>query len=96
MCITCSSYGYVATTRRVSRVMRAGGHYRRTWPRAASRRLIHYPLPIPKQPAFAAGQPAGCPVASQVCHEILSLPLHPAMHDEDVDAIADAVNAFDS
>ena len=72
------------------------GHYRRTWPRAASRRLIHYPLPIPKQPAFAAVPPAGCPVASQVCHEILSLPLHPAMHDGDVDAIADAVNAFDS
>jgi dTDP-4-amino-4,6-dideoxygalactose transaminase len=58
--------------------------------------LIHYPLPIPKQPAFAAGQPAGCPVASQVCHEVLSLPLHPAMHDDDVAAIADAVNAFDS
>ena len=48
------------------------------------------------QPAFASGQPAGCPIASQVCHEILSLPLHPAMHDDDVDAIADAVNAFDS
>jgi len=58
--------------------------------------LIHYPLPIPTQPAFASGQPAGCPIASQVCHEILSLPLHPAMHDDDVDAIADAVNAFDS
>jgi dTDP-4-amino-4,6-dideoxygalactose transaminase len=58
--------------------------------------LIHYPVPIPKQPAFAAGPPAGCPVVSQVCHEILSLPLHTAMHDGDVDAIADAVNAFDS
>jgi len=58
--------------------------------------LIHYPLPIPTQPAFASGQPAGCPIASQVCHEILSLPLHPAMHDDDVDAIADGVNAFDS
>jgi len=58
--------------------------------------LIHYPMPIPKQPAFAAAAPAGCPVASQVCHEILSLPLHTAMHDGDVDAIADAVNAFDS
>jgi dTDP-3-amino-3,4,6-trideoxy-alpha-D-glucose transaminase len=58
--------------------------------------LIHYPLSIPQQPAFAAAQPAGCPVAAQVCHEILSLPLHVAMHDDDVDAIADAVNAFDS
>ena len=58
--------------------------------------LIHYPLPVPEQPAFAAGQPAGCPVVTRVCHEILSLPLHPAMHDDDVDTIADAVNAFDS
>jgi dTDP-4-amino-4,6-dideoxygalactose transaminase len=58
--------------------------------------LIHYPVPIPQQPAFAAAQPGGCPIASQVCHEILSLPLHTALHDDDVDAIADAVNAFDS
>ena len=58
--------------------------------------LIHYPVPIPQQPAFAGSQPPGCPVASQVCHEILSLPLHAAMHDDDVDAIADAVNTFDS
>jgi len=53
-------------------------------------------VPIPQQPAFAGSQPPGYPVASQVCHEILSLPLHAAMHDDDVDAIADAVNTFDS
>ena len=58
--------------------------------------LIHYPVPIPQQPALAAAQPADCPVASRACHEILSLPLHPAMHGDDVDAIAEAVNAFDS
>jgi len=57
--------------------------------------LIHYPVPIPQQPALASAQPADCPVASRACHEILSLPLHTAMHDDDVDAIADAVNAFD-
>ena len=58
--------------------------------------LIHYPVPIPQQPALAAAQPADCPVAARACHEILSLPLHPAMHGDDVDAIAEAVNAFDS
>jgi dTDP-4-amino-4,6-dideoxygalactose transaminase len=58
--------------------------------------LIHYPVPIPQQPALAAAQPADCPVASRACREILSLPLHPAMHDDDVDAIVEAVNAFDS
>jgi dTDP-4-amino-4,6-dideoxygalactose transaminase len=58
--------------------------------------LIHYPVPIPQQPALAAAQSADCPVASRACHEVLSLPLHPAMHGDDVDAIAEAVNAFDS
>jgi dTDP-4-amino-4,6-dideoxygalactose transaminase len=58
--------------------------------------LIHYPVPIPQQAALASALPADCPVASRACHEILSLPLHPAMHDDDVDAIAEAVNAFDS
>jgi dTDP-4-amino-4,6-dideoxygalactose transaminase len=57
--------------------------------------LIHYPVPIPQQPALAASRPANCPVASRACREILSLPLHPAMHDEDVDVIAEALNAFD-
>jgi len=57
--------------------------------------LIHYPVPIPEQPALASAA-ASCPVASHACREILSLPLYPAMHDDDVDAIAEAVNAFDS
>lgn len=58
--------------------------------------LIHYPVPIPQQPALASAQRTDCPIASRACHEILSLPLHSAMHDDDVDAITDAVNAFDS
>ena len=58
--------------------------------------LIHYPVPIPQQAALASALPVDCPVAAHACHEILSLPLHPAMHDDDVDAIAEAVNAFDS
>ena len=37
---------------------------------------IHYPVPIPRQPAFAAA-PRDCPVAARVCDEVLSLPLHP-------------------
>jgi dTDP-4-amino-4,6-dideoxygalactose transaminase len=57
--------------------------------------LIHYPVPIPAQPALAACDPAACAVASRVCDEILSLPLHPGLADEDVDAIAAAVHAFD-
>ena len=48
--------------------------------------LIHYPVPIPRQPALAAEHPADCPVAARLCDEILSLPLHPALRDDEVDA----------
>jgi len=56
--------------------------------------LIHYPVPIPRQPALAPSQPADCPLASRACDEVLSLPLHPALADHDVDFIAEAVDAF--
>ena len=56
--------------------------------------LIHYPVAIPRQPALAAEQPDDCPVATRMCREILSLPLHPALRDDEVDQIAAAVHAF--
>jgi len=58
--------------------------------------LIHYPVPIPRQPALAAADPRECPIATRACDEILSLPLYPALHDADVDTIAEAVHAFAS
>ncbi len=57
--------------------------------------LIHYPVPIPRQPAMAAVDPAECPVASRICDEVFSLPLHPALHDDEVDAVAAAVHVFE-
>jgi dTDP-3-amino-3,4,6-trideoxy-alpha-D-glucose transaminase len=56
--------------------------------------LIHYPVPIPRQPAMSDVEPADCPIASRACDEVLSLPLHPALGDADVDRIAEAVHAF--
>jgi dTDP-3-amino-3,4,6-trideoxy-alpha-D-glucose transaminase len=53
--------------------------------------LVHYPVPVPRQPALASAQPADCPVASRVCDEILSLPLHPGLTDAEIDAVAEAV-----
>ena len=57
--------------------------------------LIHYPVPIPRQPAVAALDPAECPLAARVCDEILSLPFHPALRDDEVDEVAAAVHAFE-
>jgi dTDP-3-amino-3,4,6-trideoxy-alpha-D-glucose transaminase len=53
--------------------------------------LVHYPMPIPRQQAFAHPAPAACPIADRVCEEICSLPLHPFLTDEDADRVAAAV-----
>jgi dTDP-3-amino-3,4,6-trideoxy-alpha-D-glucose transaminase len=57
--------------------------------------LIHYPIPITRQPALAAYAPRPCPVADRVCAEVFSLPLHPGMTAETVAVVADALHAFD-
>jgi len=53
--------------------------------------LVHYPVPIPQQPALAGSHPADCPVAARVCDEVLSLPIYPALADADVARVAAAV-----
>jgi dTDP-3-amino-3,4,6-trideoxy-alpha-D-glucose transaminase len=57
--------------------------------------LIHYPVPIPRQPALDDAMPTQCPIADTVCGEVFSLPLHPALPVAAVDRVADAVLAFD-
>jgi dTDP-4-amino-4,6-dideoxygalactose transaminase len=54
--------------------------------------LIHYPVPIPRQPAFAAAAPVPCPHADSACDSLLSLPLHPALGDREVAEISASVN----
>ena len=56
--------------------------------------LIHYPVPIPRQPAVASERPADCPVANRVCGEVLSLPLHPGLTRQAVEEVAAALQAF--
>jgi dTDP-3-amino-3,4,6-trideoxy-alpha-D-glucose transaminase len=55
--------------------------------------LIHYPVPVARQPALASQQPAPCPIAERVCGQILSLPLHPGMTRGDVEEVAAAVHS---
>jgi dTDP-4-amino-4,6-dideoxygalactose transaminase len=55
--------------------------------------LIHYPVPIPQQPAFADTRPADCPVANRVCQQLLSLPLYPGLPDVTVDAVIRAAGS---
>jgi dTDP-4-amino-4,6-dideoxygalactose transaminase len=55
--------------------------------------LIHYPIPLHLQPAFAVlgGRPGDLPVAEQASAEILSLPLYPELRDEQAAAVVGAV-----
>jgi dTDP-4-amino-4,6-dideoxygalactose transaminase len=56
--------------------------------------LIHYPVPIPRQPALSSTSPAACPVADRVCAQVVSLPMYPGLSDAAVSAVIDAAAAF--
>jgi dTDP-3-amino-3,4,6-trideoxy-alpha-D-glucose transaminase len=55
--------------------------------------LIHYPIPISRQPALASEHPADCPITTKVCAEIFSLPLYPSLDDRAVTHVAAALAA---
>jgi len=55
---------------------------------------IYYPLPIHKQVAYQRlGYTDHLPVAEKVSHEVLSLPVHPALTQEELDRIVEGVNS---
>jgi dTDP-4-amino-4,6-dideoxygalactose transaminase len=56
--------------------------------------LVHYPVPIPRQPAMAGLDPAPCPIAAAACRDVLSLPLFPGLASERVRDVAAAVRSF--
>jgi dTDP-3-amino-3,4,6-trideoxy-alpha-D-glucose transaminase len=56
--------------------------------------LVHYPVPLSSQPAFARYDPQACPVAGTAAAELLSLPLNPRLSKEDVTRVAETVNQF--
>ena len=56
--------------------------------------LIHYPVPIPRQPALLSEGPAQCPQADRVSAQVLSLPLYPSMPESDVDRVVEALRRF--
>jgi dTDP-4-amino-4,6-dideoxygalactose transaminase len=57
--------------------------------------LVHYPIPLHLQPAFAAsgGHAGDFPVAEAAAGEILSLPLYPHLTDVQARTVARAVRA---
>ena len=53
--------------------------------------LIHYPVPLNEQAAFAAYPAPECPVAARAARELLSLPLHPGLTNADLQYVVAAV-----
>lgn len=55
---------------------------------------VHYPTPVPYQPAYAhlGHKPGDFPVAEGVMQRCLSLPLFASLKDEQVDFVAETIN----
>ena len=53
--------------------------------------LVHYPVAVPSQPAFAALPPRPCPQAASVCGRVVSLPLYPGLEEAAAREVAAAV-----
>jgi dTDP-4-amino-4,6-dideoxygalactose transaminase len=55
--------------------------------------LIHYPIPLHLQPAFAryGGKPGDLPRVEAVAGQVFSLPIYPELSDEQVRAVIRAL-----
>lgn len=58
--------------------------------------LLHYPLPVHRQPPFKAfaKNKKSLAVTEKISKEIVSLPIFPEMSDSEVDQVCDAIKAF--
>ena len=56
--------------------------------------IIHYPVPIHQQPAYAKFAIGDLPETERAAREVLSLPLYPEISSADIDRTADAVRAW--
>lgn len=55
---------------------------------------IHYPIPPHRQKALAQMNALSFPITEKIHEEVLSIPLHPALKDEEVSAIINALNQY--
>lgn len=53
---------------------------------------VHYPRPLPAQPALAAWNRKDCPVADRLATQVFCLPMHHDLTDEHFKIVADALH----
>ena len=53
--------------------------------------MVYYPKPMHLQTAFADSHVGLCPVATNLCSRVLSLPLHPYLTEEQIDTVCNAI-----
>lgn len=56
--------------------------------------LIHYPVPPHRQNAFKELSKRSYPITEQICNEVLSLPMGPALLHDDVARVVESVNRY--
>lgn len=56
--------------------------------------MIHYPVPPHKQPAYSSWNNESYPITEEIHRTIISLPLYPAILDNEVARIIDACNSY--
>ena len=56
---------------------------------------VYYPTPIHKQPMFSVYNKLTLPEAEHVCEEVVSIPVHPALSKEELEYVAEVVNAYE-
>ena len=56
--------------------------------------LIHYPIPIHKQPCYPEYNDIKLPYVEKICNEIISLPIHPYMTESEVINIVARIKQF--
>lgn len=56
--------------------------------------LVHYPIPLHRQKAFAEFGPARCPNADHQCSRVLSLPMHAFLSEGEAGRVVDGLRSF--
>jgi dTDP-4-amino-4,6-dideoxygalactose transaminase len=56
--------------------------------------VIHYPVPPHKQPAYLEWNKDSYPISEKIHAQIISLPIHPVMKQEEVEFVCKVVNSY--